>query len=131
MVMTQEMMDVIAGSRAYVATATTDGVPNVVPIGNIKPLDNKTVIIADSYMIKTRKNLEANPKVAFVVEDAAKYPFQFKGTVKIYTSGEYYDEVVNWVKEASPLAPSPKAAVVIDIEEIYSVKVGDAGKKLD
>ncbi|OPY20542.1 MAG: Pyridoxamine 5'-phosphate oxidase [Methanobacterium sp. PtaU1.Bin097] len=131
MVMTQEMMDVIAGSRAYVATATTDGVPNVVPIGNIKPLDNKTVIIADSYMIKTRKNLEANPKVAFVVEDAAKYPFQFKGTVKIYTSGEYYDEVVNWVKEASPLAPAPKAAVVIDIEEIYSVKVGDAGKKLD
>jgi len=125
------MMDVIAGSRAYVATATTDGVPNVVPIGNIKPLDNKTVIIADSYMIKTRKNLEANPKVAFVVEDAAKYPFQFKGTVKIYTSGEYYDEVVNWVKEASPLAPAPKAAVVIDIEEIYSVKVGDAGKKLD
>lgn len=131
MVMTQEMMDVIAGSRAYVATATTDGVPNVVPIGNIKPLDNKTVIIADSYMIKTRKNLEANPKVAFVVEDAAKYPFQFKGTVKIYTSGEYYDEVVNWVKEASPLAPAPKAAVVIDVEEIYSVKVGDAGKKLD
>lgn len=131
MVMTQEMMDVIAGSRAYVATATTDGVPNVVPIGNIKPLDNKTVIIADSYMVKTRKNLEANPKVAFVVEDAAKYPFQFKGTVKIYTSGEYYDEVVNWVKEASPLAPAPKAAVVIDIEEIYSVKVGDAGKKLD
>ena len=125
------MMDVIAGSRAYVATATTDGVPNVVPIGNIKPLDNKTVIIADSYMVKTRKNLEANPKVAFVVEDAAKYPFQFKGTVKIYTSGEYYDEVVNWVKEASPLAPAPKAAVVIDIEEIYSVKVGDAGKKLD
>ncbi|MEN6592116.1 MAG: pyridoxamine 5'-phosphate oxidase family protein [Methanobacterium sp.] len=131
MVMTQEMMDVIARSRAYVATATTDGVPNVVPIGNIKPLDNKTVIIADSYMIKTRKNLEANPKVAFVVEDAAKYPFQFKGTVKIYTSGEYYDEVVNWVKETSPLAPAPKAAVVIDIEEIYSVKVGDAGKKLD
>ncbi len=131
MVMTQEMMDVIAGSRAYVATATTDGVPNVVPIGNIKPLDNKTVIIADSYMVKTRKNLEANPKVAFVVEDAAKYPFQFKGTVKIYTSGEYYDEVVNWVKEASPLAPAPKAAVVIDVEEIYSVKVGDAGKKLD
>lgn len=125
------MMDVIAGSRAYVATATTDGVPNVVPIGNIKPLDNKTVIIADSYMVKTRKNLEANPKVAFVVEDAAKYPFQFKGTVKIYTSGEYYDEVVNWVKEASPLAPAPKAAVVIDVEEIYSVKVGDAGKKLD
>ncbi len=131
MVMTQEMMDVIAENRAYVATATADGVPNVVPIGNIKPLDNKTVIIADNYMVKSRANLESNPKISFVCHDAAKYPFQFKGSVKIYTSGEYYDQVVDWIKESSPLAPKPKAAIVITIEEIYSVKVGDAGKKLD
>ena len=130
MVMTNEMMEVIAGNRAYVATATADGVPNVVPIGNIKPLDNKTVIIADSYMMKSRVNLEKNPKMAFVMHDAAKYPYQFKGTVKIFTSGEYYDEVVKWVKETAPLAPKPKSAIIINIEEIYSVKVGDAGKKI-
>ncbi|MGZ7048908.1 MAG: pyridoxamine 5'-phosphate oxidase family protein [Methanobacterium sp.] len=131
MVMTQEMMEVIANNRAYFATATTDGVPNVVPIGNIKPLDNKTVIIADSYMIKSRANIEANPKVAFVMHDAAKYPFQFKGTAKVFKSGEHYDNVVEWVKNTAPLAPKPKAAIVINIEEIYSVKVGDAGKKID
>jgi len=130
MVMTNEMMEVIAGNRAYVATATADGVPNVVPIGNIKPLDNKTVIIADNYMMKSRANLEKNPKIAFVMHDAAKYPYQFKGTVKIYRSGEYYDEVVKWVKETAPLAPKPKSAIIINIEEIYSVKVGDAGKKI-
>lgn len=129
--MTEEMMEVIADSRAYVATATADGVPNVVPIGNIKPLDNKTVVIADSYMIKSRANLEANPKVAFVVQDAAKYPFQFKGSVKIYKSGVFYDDVVKWVKETTPLAPKPKAAIVVNVEEIYSVKVGDAGKRID
>jgi predicted pyridoxine 5'-phosphate oxidase superfamily flavin-nucleotide-binding protein len=50
--------------------------------------------------------------------------------VKIFTEGKYFDEVVRWVKDTSPLAPSPKAAIVITIEEIYSVKVGDAGKKL-
>lgn len=131
MVMTQEMMKVIAENRAYFATATTDGVPNVVPIGNIKTLDNKTVIVADSYMIKSHANIKANPKVAFVMHDAAKYPFQFKGTAKIHNSGEYYDQVVEWVKETAPLAPKPKAAIVIDIEEVYSVKVGDAGKKID
>jgi uncharacterized protein len=130
MVMTDEMMDIIKESRAYVATATPAGVPNVVPIGFIKPLDNKTVIIADSYMVKSRANLEANPKVAFVVQDAAKYPYQFKGSVEIFESGNYYDEVVEWVKETNPLAPKPKAAIVINIEEIYSVKVGDAGKKI-
>ena len=130
MVMTNEMMEVIAGNRAYVATATADGVPNVVPIGNIKPLDNKTVIIADNYMMKSRANLEKNPKIAFVMHDAAKYPYQFKGTVKIYRSGEYYDEVVKWVKETAPLAPKPKAAIIVNIEEIFSVKVGDGGKKI-
>ena len=128
--MNKEMMEVIEKERAYVATATTDGVPNVVPIGFIKPLDDKTVLIADSYMVKSRANLESNPKVSFVVQDAARYPYQFKGSVEIYKEGEHYDMVVNWVKEVSPLAPKPKAAIVITIKEIYSVKVGDAGKKI-
>ena len=130
MVMTNEMMEIIAGNRAYVATATADGVPNVVPIGNIKAVDNKTVLIADSFMMKTRANLEKNPKIAFVIHDAAKHPYQFKGSVKIYKSGEHYDEVVNWIEETSPLAPKPKAAIIVNIEEVYSVKVGDAGKKI-
>ncbi|HTX61046.1 MAG TPA: pyridoxamine 5'-phosphate oxidase family protein [Methanobacterium sp.] len=130
MVMTEEMMKIIAENRAYFATATANGVPNVVPIGNIKPLNNKTVLVADSYMIKTHANLEANPKVAFVMHDAAKNPYQFKGSAKIYKSGDYYEQVVKWIKETAPLAPKPKAAVVIEVEEIFSVKVGDAGKKI-
>lgn len=128
--MTEEMMEVIEKERAYVATSSKDGVPNVVPIGFIKPLDTKTVLIADSYMVKSRANLDENPKIAFVVKEAAKYPYQFKGSVEIFESGEYYDQVVEWVKEVNPLAPKPKSAIVITVEEIYSVKVGDAGKKI-
>ena len=128
--MNKEMMEVIEKERAYVATATPDGLPNVVPIGYIKPLDDKTVIIADSYMVKSRANLEANPKVSFVVQDVVRYPYQFKGTAEIFTDGDNFDMVVNWVKDINPLAPKPKAAIVININEIYSVKVGDAGKKI-
>lgn len=130
MVMTEEMMEVIEKERAYVATSSKDGVPNVVPIGFIKPLDSKTVLIADSYMVKSRANLEENPRIAFVVKEAAKYPYQFKGSVEIFESGKYYDQVVEWVKEVNPLAPKPKSAIVITVDEIYSVKVGDAGKKI-
>jgi uncharacterized protein len=130
MVMTEEMMEVIGEGNAFVATATLDGVPNVVPIGFIKALDNKTVLIADSYMVKSRANLEKNPRIAFVVEDAARNPYQFKGSVNIFESGKYYDMVVEWVKDTNPLAPKPKAAIVISIDEIFSVKVGDAGKKI-
>jgi predicted pyridoxine 5'-phosphate oxidase superfamily flavin-nucleotide-binding protein len=128
--MNEEMMEVIEKERAYVATATPDGVPNVVPIGYIKPIDDKTVLIADSYMVKSRANLEANPKVSFVVHDVVRYPYQFKGSSKIFTDGEHFETVVNWVKDINPLAPKPKAAIVITIEEIYSVRVGDAGKKI-
>jgi uncharacterized protein len=128
--MNKEMMEVIEKERAYVATATPKGVPNVVPIGYIKPLDDKTVIIADSYMVKSRANIEANPKVSFVVQDVVRYPYQFKGTAKIFTDGDNFDTVVNWVKDINPLAPKPKAAIIINIKEIYSVKVGDAGKKI-
>ena len=108
MVMTKEMMKIIEENRAYFATATTDGVPNVVPIGNIKPLDNKTVLVADNYMIKTHANLKANPKVAFVMHDAAKYPYQFKGTVKIHKSGDYYDQVIKWIKRNSSIGTNQK-----------------------
>jgi predicted pyridoxine 5'-phosphate oxidase superfamily flavin-nucleotide-binding protein len=128
--MNEEMMKVIDKSKAFVATATKDGVPNVVPIAFIKPLDNKTLLIADSYMVKSRANLEANPKVAFVVYEAAKHPYQFKGTTEIFTDGKYFDDVVKWVKDINPLAPKPKAAILIRLDEIYSVKVGDAGKKI-
>jgi predicted pyridoxine 5'-phosphate oxidase superfamily flavin-nucleotide-binding protein len=128
--MNKEMMEVIEKERAYVATATPDGVPNVVPIGYIKPIDDKTVLIADSYMVKSRTNLETNPKVSFVVQDVVRYPYQFKGSSEIFTDGEHFETVVNWVKDINPLAPKPKAAIVITIEEIYSVRVGDAGKKI-
>ncbi len=131
MVMTDEMMDIIEKEMCYVATATSDGIPNVVPIGFIKAIDNKHVLVADVYMMKSHANIEANPKIAFVPKDAARYPYQFKGSAKILESGKYYDEVVEWVKSTNPLAPKPKAAILITIEEIYSVKVGDAGKRID
>ncbi|MGZ7119177.1 MAG: pyridoxamine 5'-phosphate oxidase family protein, partial [Methanobacterium sp.] len=62
MVMTQEMMDAVEKDNViFFATATEDGVPNVVPIGFARPLDEKTIMIVDNYMNKTRKNLEENP----------------------------------------------------------------------
>ncbi|MGZ7117659.1 MAG: pyridoxamine 5'-phosphate oxidase family protein, partial [Methanobacterium sp.] len=71
MVMTQEMMDAVEKDNViFLATATKDGVPNVVPIGFARPLDEKTIMIVDNYMNKTRKNLEENPKASLVPRDA-------------------------------------------------------------
>ncbi|MGB9978456.1 pyridoxamine 5'-phosphate oxidase family protein [Methanobacterium sp.] len=132
MVMTEEMMDAIEKENVvFFATATVDGTPNVVPIGFARPIDNKTIMIVDNYMNKTHKNLDNNPKASLVPRDASKCPYQFKGTVEIIESGKYFDEAVDWAKSVmSELAP--KAAILLKVEEIYSVQPGpEAGKKVD
>ena len=132
MVLTEEMKDAIEKDNVvFFATATPDGVPNVVPIGFARPIDDNTILIVDNYLNKTRKNLEKNPKASLVVRDASKAPYQFKGTVEIVESGKYFDDAVDWATSVmSQLAP--KAAVLLKVEEIYSVQPGpDAGSKVD
>lgn len=130
--MTDEMMDAVEKENVvFFATATENGIPNVVPIGFARPLDNKTILIVDNYMNKTRENLENNSKASLVPRDASKCPYQFKGTTEIHISGKYFEDAVDWAKSVMSEL-SPKAAVLLKVEEIYSVKPGpDAGKKVD
>ncbi|MGZ7210540.1 MAG: pyridoxamine 5'-phosphate oxidase family protein [Methanobacterium sp.] len=132
MVMTQEMMDAVEKDNViFFATATKDGVPNVVPIGFARPLDEKTIMIVDNYMNKTRKNLESNPKASLVPRDATKCPYQFKGTVEIHNSGKLFDDAVDWATSVMSKL-TPKAAVILNVEEIYTVQPGpDAGSRVD
>ena len=129
--MNDAMMDVLRDGLVFVATSSGSGVPNVVPIGFARPLDESTILIADNFMDKTRKNLEENPKIALIPKEAAKCPYQFKGTVQIFTSGKYFDEVTEWGENAMTKL-KPKAAILMKIQETYTVKPGpQAGKKLE
>ncbi len=129
--MTKEMIEAINNDLVFVATVNRDGIPNVVPIGFARPLDENTILIADNFMKKTRENLEANPKISFVTKDSTKCPYQFKGSVEIFTEGKYFDTVTEWGQNAMTKL-SPKAAVLVKVEEIYSIQPGpEAGKKLE
>ena len=131
MTMTDEMMDAIEKDLVFLATASNDGIPNVVPIGFARPIDNGHILIADNYMKKTRKNIEENPNVAIVTKDAQKNPYQFKGTAEIFESGKIFDEVVEWAQNVMTKL-NPKAAIVVKVTEIYSVQPGpEAGTKID
>ena len=131
MTMTEEMMDAIEKDLVFLATASSEGIPNVVPIGFARPIDNGSILIADNYMNKTRKNIEENPNVAIVTKDAQKNPYRFKGTAEIFDSGKIFDEVVEWAQNVMTKL-NPKAAIVIKVTEIYSVQPGpEAGKKVE
>jgi predicted pyridoxine 5'-phosphate oxidase superfamily flavin-nucleotide-binding protein len=132
MVLTTEMMDAIEKSNVvFLATANKHKNPNLVPIGLARPLDDKTILLVANFMNKTYKNLKENPKAAIVIGDVTKCPYQFKGTVKIHESGKYFDDAVEWAKSVMTQL-EPKGAVLLNVEEIYSVQPGpEAGKKVD
>ena len=130
---TPEMKEVAENAHVFaVATATTDGVPNVAAIRFGKVLSDDEILLADNFMLKTRQNIEKNPRVAVEVwgKDIPK-AFQFKGTARVELSGKIFDEATQWVKSINPKL-NPKAAVIIKVDEIYIGTGGpDAGKRVE
>jgi len=124
--LTEDAKRVLAQAKVIpVATASKDGLPNVVPMTFVKTLDDATVLIADNYMDKGARNLEENPRVSICVWDLeAKRAYQIRGDVQILHAGNVYDEMVAWVKETKPDAPA-KAAVVMTVTNVFVCHSGD------
>ena len=105
---------------AYLATATKDGIPNVVPIAAVKFLDDETLLISDQYFGKTLNNLKENPKIALVWW-GEKGGFQIKADITIHTDDEIFRQNVQWVKSIKETL-NPKSAIVAKITAVYAVK---------
>lgn len=127
---TEEMKRVVEEARVFaVATANEDGEPNVVPIAFGKVLGEDEILLVDNFMSKTMENLRTNPRAAVSVWKAGDSEgYQFKGDVRIETSGRNFEDGVKMVKAKEPEL-SPKAAVIVKVKSIYSITPGsDAGK---
>ena len=133
--LTERMMEIFSKQDIYVlGTADLDGVPNVVPVGAVKILDNETILISDQYFLKTLKNLRVNPKVAISFWDMGE-GYQIKGEATIQTEGKVFEDTAEWIRDLSERIGHPlksKGAVVVRIKEIYSVSPGPkAGQRID
>lgn len=128
-----DMKDAFSKMRIFpLATASKDGVPNVIPIGFCKLQDDdETVWIADNFFLKTLENLKENPRVAlYVWGPETQGCFQIKGPIEIKTSGEDYEKMYKMVKSMGDRFPA-RSLVVMKITEVYECRSGpDAGKKL-
>jgi len=149
MKMNEEIKQMLDENIVYLATSTTEGKPNVVPIGLAHALSDNEVLIVDVWFNKTRKNLEENAQVAISFTDFKRWgSYQLKGKAKIFKSGEIYEKALDIMKkkaerreesvgkikidnpEISERAKrigemlkksKPKAVVLITIEEVYSL----------
>jgi predicted pyridoxine 5'-phosphate oxidase superfamily flavin-nucleotide-binding protein len=128
----KHVQDFLPGKMGWVATASPDGVPNVTPKGSLRLLDGEHLLFADLFSLKTRANLEQNPKVAVtVIEPGSPHGYQIKGTAEMFDSGPLFDQTVQAIKEKMPALPRPKYVVKITVESVFDQSAGpDAGKQI-
>jgi predicted pyridoxine 5'-phosphate oxidase superfamily flavin-nucleotide-binding protein len=84
-VLTPEMKEMVAYLRlCYVATASSDGVPNLSPKGSLKVLDDQRLVFADIDSPNTVENLRANPRIEInIVHPLLRRGYRFKGTAEL------------------------------------------------
>ncbi|QSZ68320.1 pyridoxamine 5-phosphate oxidase [Methanofollis aquaemaris] len=128
----EEMKEAFSKVRVFpVATASKDGVPNVVPIGFCMLIDDETIWIADNFMKKTLANVEENPKLSlYLWGPEVKGCFQIKGDVKVVSEGEDFQKMREIVLAKMSKAPA-KNLLVVKVTDVYTCTPGpDAGAKL-
>jgi hypothetical protein len=132
---TQDMKDAVEQAKVIaLATVSEVGEPNVVPIAYKKIVSDTELMLVNIFMKKTNENIKLNSKVAvsawYTDTSGISKGYQFKGKARIETSGKFFDEGVKMVKIAEPEL-TPKSAVIINVDSIYSISPGpNAGKQI-
>ena len=125
----RDMIDQVA--TVVLATSSSDGMPNCVPVGMKKVLDDHTVMVSDQFFNKTLADLQANPRAALTVWKDGK-GYQIKGAVSYENSGDRFETLaaeVNAKFNAAGMPVRSKGVCIIDVAEVYYVTPGpDAGK---
>jgi len=132
--LTQRIKEIFEKQETVVlATASKEGIPNVVPVNAKKILDDETILISDQFFNKTLGNMKDNPQVAITIWDKLE-GYQIKGTATIEASGKRFEETAKWIDDIGKKLNLPlksKGAVIITITDIYNVSPGpNAGARV-
>ena len=131
--LTPEMTECMKAMRIFsLATASKDGVPNVVPVGMLFPGEDGKIWIIDNFFDKTIANMKENPRASFFLW-SPEYKggcWQVKGSLEILDSGSDYEKAVTIAHSRMETAPA-KHLVKMCIDDVYNVAPGpEAGKKV-
>jgi predicted pyridoxine 5'-phosphate oxidase superfamily flavin-nucleotide-binding protein len=97
-------------------TVDTNGVPNAIYASCVSKYSEDTIVVADNYFDKTRKNILAGSKgsILFITKDGKAY--QIKGSIEYHTEGEVFEDMKRWNPKQRP----GHAATVLKVEEVYA-----------
>lgn len=131
-VLNTDMKELFSRVKLFpVATASKNGIPNVVPIAFVVLNKDDTIWLADNFMQKTLANVKENPHAAiFLYDSDTKKCLQVKGRIEVKTSGVDYEKLKKMVHEKKPGLPA-KSLLIMKITEAFECMPGPtAGKKI-
>ena len=104
-------------SLAALATVAGDGTPNVIWVACLHLMaDDACVLIADNWMDKTHRNLDATGIGALVILALPRRAWQLKGTLSHHTEGELFDNMKHgWLDPSHP----GNGVVCLELQELW------------
>jgi len=97
-------------------TVDKAGVANSIYATCVKKIAEDKIVVADNYFDKTRANIIAGSQgvILFITGEGKSY--QVKGSIEYCKSGEFFDDMKNWLDAKYPGI----AAAVLTVEKVYS-----------
>ena len=109
---------ILSADSKALATASSSGVLNVVPVSSVKVFEGKIVLV-NYFMDKTLQNINSNNQVSFVAW-SKMIGYQIKGIVEYKEQGEIFDKVVSWIKDTIP-GRVVKGVLIITPNEVHDI----------
>lgn len=105
----------------YVATVSSDGLPNISPKGTIIAWTSELLAFADIRSPDTVKNLQNNPNVEInVIDPLLRKGYLFKGVARLINSGLQYDEILQYYRDNGITSPI-NAIILVDVSCVSDV----------
>jgi len=101
---------------AIFATVDGNGVPNVIYVTCVNKFSEDTIVIADNFFDKTRKNILAGSKGSILFITNEEKAFQVKGSIEYHKEGDIFEDMKKWNPKQHP----GHAAAALKVEEAYS-----------
>jgi hypothetical protein len=107
-----EHKKLIEGNPCHIATVTPDNQPNLCVVGDIKVLNEYTILIAHNEMVSTPQNILANGNVVLTCFNSKWRGLRLRGIAEYFTKGEYFDLCNKFFKNKDT---TPKGAIIVKV----------------
>jgi predicted pyridoxine 5'-phosphate oxidase superfamily flavin-nucleotide-binding protein len=113
-------------------STSRDGVPHLVPVCFVKPIGSDQLIVGNVFIRRTAANLKINPHVALAVAFNRQGwdGYLVKGRAKLLDKGDVFEDFKEEVQKISGDKRKIHSAIIVNVEEVYSLKPGDGKKRL-